>query len=168
MGVMLALDPERGQPRQARGRHRGQHERSQEEQACVDAFTAFLRSDSPDTGRCLNRIGTKVLAGRLRPAARALAAAVDAALSDEQPSDQQQPGQNPPGQLQPGQLRPGQRLFGQLPPAPDVPLNFTVSPACLVGRCRSGGSSVCGSVLCEHECHRGRRAAGGEGSGPVA
>jgi len=43
MGVMLTLDG----PRQVRGRRRAQHKRTPEEQACMDAFAAFLRYDAP-------------------------------------------------------------------------------------------------------------------------
>jgi hypothetical protein len=65
-----------------RGRYRGQHQRSREEQACLDAFAAFLRCDAPGAGRTLSRLATGVLSGQLLPAARALADAVDVALSD--------------------------------------------------------------------------------------
>ncbi|MDQ2876872.1 MAG: hypothetical protein M3Y33_19540, partial [Actinomycetota bacterium] len=36
------------------------------------------------------------------------------------------------------------------PGAQTVALNFTVSPACLLGVCGGGG---CRSPLCEHACH---------------
>jgi hypothetical protein len=123
VGVMLSMDG----ARPARSRRRGQHVRSAEDQACVDAFDAFLR-DTPAAGRSLNRLGATVLAGRLLPAARALAQAVDSVLAE---SDQPSPaaGQN-------------------------VPLNFTVSPSCLLGLCRDG-SEDCVSPMCEHDCHSG-------------
>lgn len=94
----------------------------------MDAFAAFLRYDAPGAGRCLSRLATTVLAGKLLPAAKALADAVDIVLAEEPPPDQ------------------------------DVAVNFTVSPACLVGQCRTGGSSACNSELCEHDCHCGRPA----------
>ena len=115
MGVMLALDKPR-----ARLRRRGQHTRTPEEQACLDAFAAFLRYDPPSAGRSLSRLATTVLASRLLPAALALADAVDLVLA------------------------------GQPPGARTIALNFTVSPACLLGVCRDGG---CRSPLCEHACH---------------
>jgi hypothetical protein len=140
MGVMLTLDG----PRQARARRRAQHKRSRGEQACVDAFAAFLRYDAPGAGRCLSRLGATVLARKLRPAAKALADAVDIVLAD-------------------GALPPGAR-FG---PARTVTLNFTVSPACLVGLCRIEGSGSCHSVLCEHDCHCCQRSAAGRMRRPV-
>src|ERR1700722_13471316 len=66
MGVMLALDKPR-----ARLRRRGQHTRTPEEQACLDAFAAFLRYDAPSAGRSLSRLATTVLASLLLPAAPA-------------------------------------------------------------------------------------------------
>ena len=124
MGVMLALDKPR-----ARLRRRGQHTRTSEEQACLDAFAAFLRYDAPSAGRSLSRLATTVLASRLRPAARALADAVDLVLA-EQPM--------------------GAPLAPDAPSDRVVAMNFTVSPACLLGVCRDGG---CRSPLCEHACH---------------
>jgi hypothetical protein len=82
MGIMLALD----RPRQPRGRRHGQHARNAEDQACVDALEAFLRSDAPGADRCLSRLAWTVLASRLLPAAVALADAVGAVLTDEPPS----------------------------------------------------------------------------------
>jgi hypothetical protein len=79
MGVMLTLDG----PRQVRGRRRAQHKRTPEEQACMDAFAAFLRYDAPGGGRCLSRLGASVLARKLLPAAQALADAVDLVLAEE-------------------------------------------------------------------------------------
>jgi hypothetical protein len=118
MGVMLVLDGSRP----ARPRRRGSHTRTPEEQACLDAFAAFLRYDASAAGRCLSRLGPAVLAGKLRPAARALAEAVDLVLGED----------------------------AQWPR--DVHLDFTVSPSCLLGHCRSGAGS-CTSALCEHDCH---------------
>jgi hypothetical protein len=118
MGVMLVLDGSRP----ARPRRRGNHTRSPEEQACLDAFAAFLRYDAAAAGRCLSRLGPAVLAGKLRPAARALAEAVDLVLGQD----------------------------AEWPR--DVHLDFTVSPACLVGHCRTG-TGDCTSALCEHDCH---------------
>jgi hypothetical protein len=78
MGVMLTLDKP-----MARLRRRGQHTRTPEEQACLDAFAAFLRYDAPSAGRSLSRLATTVLASRLLPAARALADAADAVLAEQ-------------------------------------------------------------------------------------
>jgi hypothetical protein len=125
MGVMLTLDG----PRQARGRRRGQHTRSPEEQACVDAFAAFLH-DPPGAGRALSRLGATVLADRLLPAARALADAVDLVLAD-QPAGAPRAASSPPA---------------------TVAVNFTVSPSCLLGLCRDG-TGDCESPACEHDCH---------------
>jgi hypothetical protein len=141
MGVMLASDKLKG-----RLRRRGQHTRTPEEQACLDAFAAFLRYDASSAGRSLSRLGTTVLASRLLPAARALADAVDVVLA-EQPlaaplapdaARYDAPARDRPAR---GTGRPGART---------VALNFTVSPACLLGLCRDGG---CRSPLCEHACH---------------
>jgi hypothetical protein len=123
MGVMLVLDG----PRQPRSRRRGHHTRSPEEQACLDAFAAFLRYDSAAAERCLSRLGPTVLAGKLRPAARALAEAVDLVMGSEARAKR------------------------------EVELDFTVSPACLLGHCRSNGAG-CESALCEHDCHVAGRA----------
>jgi hypothetical protein len=78
MGVMLVLDA----PRPARPRRRGHHNRTPEDQACLDAFAAVLRYDPSGAGRCLSRLHPAVLAERLRPAVQALANAVDTALED--------------------------------------------------------------------------------------
>lgn len=145
MGVMLTLDG----PRQARGRRRGQHTRSAEEQACVDAFAAFLH-DPPGAGRALSRLGTTVLADRLLPAARALADAVDLVLADA-------PGVGQPGPGSGGKTSPAR-------PGATVAVNFTVSPACLLGLCRDG-TGGCDSPACEHDCHAAGHAAGQTGHG---
>jgi hypothetical protein len=134
MGVMLALDGSR-----SRLRRRGQHARTPEEQACLDAFAAFLRYDAPGAGRSLSRLATTVLAGRLLPAARALADAADLVLA-QQPLAAPVAAGSPDSGPGPG-------------PAGDsrtIALNVTVSPACLLGMCRRGG---CASPLCEHACH---------------
>jgi hypothetical protein len=94
----------------------------------MDAFAAFLRYDAPGGGRCLSRLAASVLAGKLRPAAQALADAVGIVLAEEA------------------------RAAGEIDPAFAVS-NFTVSLACLLGQCRTGGISTCTSVLCEHDCH---------------
>jgi hypothetical protein len=131
MGVMLALEKPR-----VRLRRRGQHTRTPEEQACLDAFAAFLRYDAPSAGRSLSRLATGVLASRLLPAARALADAVDLVLA-EQPL------------AAPVAARAA--LSGDTSGVPrTVALNITVSPACLLGVCRGG---ACHSPLCEHACH---------------
>ena len=61
MGVMLCLDrPEqRARSRQPRGRRHGQHARSAEDQACMDALV--LRGDAPAAGWYLSRVARKVL-----------------------------------------------------------------------------------------------------------
>jgi hypothetical protein len=161
MGVMLALDKPR-----ARLRRRGQHTRTPEEQACLDAFAAFLRYDAPSAGRSLSRVATTVLASRLLPAARALADAVDLVLAEQSlaaplahdaavygaaardaPARDSPTWESPAGES-PARDRPAR---GTGPPgARTVALNFTVSPTCLLGVCRDGG---CRSPLCEHACH---------------
>jgi hypothetical protein len=161
MGVMLALDQ-----RQARARRRAQHRRTPEEQACLDAFAAFLRYDAPGAGRSLSRIGTTVLAGKLLPAAKALADAVDIVLSDETllvGSDSA-----PPDALSAARERiaaSGPAVGAALANC-DVTLNFTVSPACLLGMCRSGETG-CSSPLCEHDCHCRQHAAAGRAARPA-
>lgn len=79
MGVMLSLEGNR----QAHGRRRrGQHSRTTEDQACLEALAAFLRSDATSAGRCLSRVSKASLAARLLPAARALAQAADLVLAE--------------------------------------------------------------------------------------
>jgi hypothetical protein len=121
MGVSLSLDGSR----QGRGRSRGgQHTRTAEEQACLDAFAAFLRSDAQGAGRCLSRVSKTSLASRLLPAARALARAADLVLASE------------PSAIQSAEL------------------DFVLSPACLLGLCAgSAASNPCGSLTCQHSCH---------------
>jgi len=161
MGVMLALDQ-----RQARARRRAQHRRTPEEQACLDAFAAFLRYDAPGAGRCLSRLATPVLAGKLLPAAKALADAVDIVLSAQTLSAG---GADEAGDA----LAVGHESAVTSGPAAGiawadriVTLNFTVSPACLLGMCRSGGTD-CSSPLCEHDCHCHQRAVVGGGCRPA-
>jgi hypothetical protein len=80
VGVSLSLEGSR----QVRARKRGgHHTRSAEEQACLDALAALLRSDVAGAGRCLTRVSTLSLASRLLPAAQALARAADMALSSD-------------------------------------------------------------------------------------
>ena len=122
MGVSLSLEG----TRQARGRSRGggQHTRTAEEQACLDALAAFLRSDVTGAGRCLSKLSRASLASRLLPAARALARAADLVLA----SDAADIG--------------------------SVELDFVLSPACLLGMCTgSAGISPCSSPVCQHGCH---------------
>jgi hypothetical protein len=166
MGVMLASDKPKG-----RLRRRGQHSRTPEEQACLDAFAAFLRYDAPSAGRSLSRLATTVLASRLLPAARALADAVDVVLAEQplaaplaydaavcDPPARDSPARDSPARDSPARDSPARGLpdparlaRGAGPPgARTVALNFTVSPACLLGVCRDGG---CRSPLCEHACH---------------
>lgn len=146
MGVMLALDKPR-----ARLRRRGQHTRTPEEQACLDAFAAFLRYDAPSAGRSLSRLATTVLASRLLPAARALADAVDLVLADQPLAAPVGYDAAAYGVAACGDPVPDGPARGARPPgARTVALNFTVSPACLLGVCHGGG---CRSPLCEHACH---------------
>jgi hypothetical protein len=146
MGVMLALDKPR-----ARLKRRGQHTRTPEEQACLDAFAAFLRYDAPSAGRSLNRLATTVLASRLLPAARALADAVDVVLAEQPlaaPLAHDAAVYDAAARAAPARDSPARRTGP--PGARTVALNFTVSPTCLLGACRDGG---CRSPLCEHACH---------------
>jgi hypothetical protein len=121
MGVSLSLE----RTRQAGSRRRaGQHTRSAEEQACLDALAAFLRSDALGAGRCLSKMSRASLASRLLPAARALVRAADLALASD-----------------PSAIR-------------SVELDFVLSPACLLGLCNgSAGTSACMSPDCQHGCH---------------
>jgi hypothetical protein len=171
MGVMLTLDKPI-----ARLRRRGQHTRTPEEQACLDAFAAFLRYDAPSAGRSLSRLATTVLASRLLPAARALADAVDLVLAEQPQAVQSVSAQSPAAQFPAAQSltapslssRPlaAQPLAAPLSPdataydraahdsgppgARTVAMNFTVSAPCLLGMCRDG---ACRSPRCEHACH---------------
>jgi hypothetical protein len=121
MGVSLSLEG----TRQARTRRRGgQHSRTMEEQACLDALAALLRSDAPGASRCLSRVSRVGLASRLVPAAQALARAADLELASDTSA-----------------------ICGGEP-------DFVLSPACLLGRCDGvAGTSVCRSPACQHECH---------------
>jgi hypothetical protein len=146
MGVMLTLDGSGP----SRARRRGQHKRSAEEQACVDAFAAFLRYDASGAGRCLSKVGRTVLAARLLPAARALAEAIDIVLGEELRAAAAAGGTWPESIA---------RAAEQIAAERTVDVDFTVSPACLLGLCRTDGSA-CRSRLCEHDCHQaGRRPA---------
>ena len=145
MGVMLSLDEG---PRQIRGRgaaqmllrrgaapvrprrgRRGQHSRTTDVQACLEALAAFLRSDAPTAGRCLSKLSADNLTARLLPAARALAQAASLMLSE--------PAQG------------GRR----------VELGYVLSPACLLGLCTEstagsqGAAVACSSPGCQHSCH---------------
>jgi hypothetical protein len=129
MGVMLSLEG----TRQARGRRRrGQHSRTTEDQACLEALAAFLRSDATSAGRSLSRVPKASLAARLLPAARALVQAADLVVAAHRA----------PGRA--------------------VEIDCTLSPACLTGRCAGppAGSpcptSPCVSLTCQHSCHVGR------------
>jgi len=121
MGVSLSLEG----TRQARGRSRGgQHSRTAEEQACLDALAAFLRSDVTGAGRCLSKLSRASLASRLLPAARALARAADLVLASDAAAIRN-----------------------------DEP-DFVLSPACLLGMCGgSVGIAPCSSPVCQHGCH---------------
>jgi hypothetical protein len=130
MGVMLSLEG----TRQAHGRRRrGQHSRTTEDQACLEALAAFLRSDATSAGRCLSRVSKASLAARLLPAARALVQAADLILAD----------------------RPA--------PGRSVEIDYTLSPACLLGMCAGSSrgdryTSPCMSLTCQHSCHASRGA----------
>jgi hypothetical protein len=121
MGVSLSLEA----TRQPRGRkHAGQHTRTAEEQACLDALAAFLRSDAIGAGRSLSRVSRLSLASRLLPAAQALARAADLAIASD---------------------------TSAITP---VELDFVISPACLLGFCDgAAGTSACQSPACQHGCH---------------
>ncbi len=121
MGVSLSLDGSRRAHSRKRG---GQHARTTEEQACLDALAAFLRSDAMGAGRCLSKVSRTALATRLLPAAKALARAADLVLASD-----------------PAAVR-------------AVELDFVLSPACLLGLCEgSAGTSGCDSPACQHGCH---------------
>jgi hypothetical protein len=129
MGVMLSLEG----TRQARGRRRrGQHSRTTEDQACLEALAAFLRSDVTSAGRSLRRVSKASLAARLLPAARGLVQAAELVLA-ERPA--------------------GGRA---------VEIDYTLSAACLLGTCtgwsarNSYTTSQCTSLTCQHSCHVGR------------
>jgi hypothetical protein len=121
MGVSLSLDGTR-QPRTRR--RGGQHSRTTEEQACLDALAALLRFDAPGASRCLSKVSRLGLASRLVPAAQALARAADLELASDASA-----------------IRGGES-------------DFVLSPACLLGLCDGvDGTSVCRSPACQHACH---------------
>ncbi len=123
MGVSLSLEGTR-QPRARK--HSGQHTRTAEEQACLDALAAFLRSDAISASRCLSRVSRLSLAARLLPAAQALARAADLALASDT------------------------SVISSAEP------DFVLSPACLLGLCDGdAGTSACQSPACQHGCHLG-------------
>jgi len=126
MGVMLSLegaDPVRDR------RRRGQHSRTSEDQACLDALAAFLRSDATRAGRSLSRVSRDALAARLLPATRALAQAANLVLA------------------------------GQAAEGHSVELDYALSPACLLGMCTGSAAGnpckgvPCMSPACQHTCH---------------
>ncbi len=121
MGVSLSLEGTR-QPRTRR--RGGQHSRTTEEQACLDALAALLRSDAPGASRCLSKVSRLGLASRLVPAAQALARAADLELAGDASA-----------------IRGGES-------------DFVLSPDCLLGLCDGvDGTSVCRSPACMHACH---------------
>lgn len=129
---MLAFD----RPTQPRSRRPGQHARNADDQACVDALAAFLRYDAAGADHCLGRLARTVLAGRLLPAAMALAEAVSAVLTRDSPS-------------------------GSTP----VTIDYTASPACLAGECAGQADRpVCESIACEHYCHSDQGRSGRDGA----
>jgi|SRR5271165_6476593 len=121
MGVSLSLEG----TRQARSRRRGgHHSRTMEEQACLDALAALLRSDVVGASRCLSKVSRLGLASRLVPAAQALARAADLELAGD--------------------------ASASCPAESD----FVISPGCLLGLCDGvAGPSVCRSAACQHSCH---------------
>jgi hypothetical protein len=121
MGVSLSLEG----PRQARVRRRGgQHTRTAEEQACLDAFAAFLHGDALSAARFLSRVSEASLATRLQPAARALVRAIDLVLASDQAA------------------------------ISNTTSDFVKSPVCLLGRCGgSASTSPCNSLSCQCGCH---------------
>jgi hypothetical protein len=121
MGVMLSLE---GARQSTSRRRRGQHSRTTEDQACLDALAAFLRSDASTACRCLSRVPAESLAGRLLPAARALAQAAGLVLA-------------------------AQGAAGR-----SVELDYGLSAPCLLGHCADAAAqSPCPSVTCQHSCH---------------
>jgi hypothetical protein len=131
MGVMLSLEGSR----QIRRRRRGQHSRTTDDQACLDALAAFLRSDAAGAGRSLSRVSREALVVRLLPAARALAQAADFVLAEHAPAGH------------------------------SVELDYALSPACLLRMCNGSAagnpctSSPCTSPACQHSCHGGHTGA---------
>jgi hypothetical protein len=121
MGVSLSLEG----PRQARVRRRGgQHTRTAEEQACLDAFAAFLHGDALSAARFLSRVSESDLATRLLPASRALARAVELVLASDQLA------------------------------ISNATSDFVKSPVCLLGRCGGPPSTnPCQSLSCQCRCH---------------
>jgi hypothetical protein len=125
MGVMLSLEGNH----QIRRRRRGQHSRTTDDQACLDALAAFLRSDGTGAGRSLSRVSREALAVRLLPAARALVHAADFVLTEQAPAGH------------------------------SVELDYALSPTCLLGMCTGSAaaspctSSPCASPACQHSCH---------------
>jgi hypothetical protein len=125
MGVMLSLEGSR----RIRRRRRGQHSRTTDDQACLDALAAFLRSDAAGAGRSLGRVPRETLAVRLLPAARALAEAADLVLSERSTAGHQ------------------------------VEFDYALSPTCLLGMRTGSATAnpcttnPCASPTCQHSCH---------------
>jgi hypothetical protein len=131
MGVMLSLE---GAGQVVRGRRvRGQHSRTAEDQACLDALAAFMRFDATGAGRCLSKVSMDGLAARLLPAARALVRAAELVLTERTPVGR------------------------------SVELDYVLSPACLLGMCTGSAAanpcttSPCSSPTCQHSCHLAAR-----------
>ncbi len=124
---MLSLD----RPGPVQSRRHGQHGRNSDDQAGPDTFAAAPGHDTTSAGRFLSRLAKTVLAGRLRLAAVALAAAAGPALTRKQR---------------------GQRA--ELTFTVSVPC---LLGQCRAGRPGPG----CESSACEHECHQRDRAPGG-------
>jgi hypothetical protein len=130
MGVVLSLEGDK--PARTR-RRRGQHTRTTEDQACLDALAACLRADASSAGRSLSRVSRITLAARLLPAARALTEAASLVLAAP-----------PDG-------------------GHSVEFDLAISPACLTGMCTGSAAgnpcttSPCSSPDCQHSCHSGPR-----------
>ena len=124
---MLSLD----RPGAARSRRQGQHVRNSDDQACMDAFAAMLRYDATGAGRYLSRLAKTVLAGRLLPAAVALAEAVDTALTHKERASQ------------------AKSTFTVSAPCLLGQCRFP------------GDGPGCESAACEHECHHRERSSAG-------
>jgi hypothetical protein len=125
MGVMLSLE---GSERTRRRRRRGQHKRTHEDQAFLDALAAFLRADVASAGRCLSKVSRQSLSARMLPAARALAQAADRAVGEA--------------------AAPEDAL-------PDYALSVTCLLGLCTGSAAgsSRGPSSCSSPVCQHYCH---------------
>jgi len=129
---MLSLD----RPGPVPSRRHGQHGRNFDDQAGPDTFAAAPGHDATGAGRYLGRLAKTVLAGRLRLAAVALAAAAGLAQTRKQRAQR-----------------------AELTFTVSVPC---LLGQCRAGRPGPG----CESSACEHECHQRDRAPGGADAAP--